>query len=91
MTPGKGSKYREFYDLSGRITCMSETRMLVFSRRGSYGYLPSKISQQLQLRNDFSARLHLGGSAVAWWLMPWTPDPEVGGFEPHSGQTVLCT
>ena len=23
MTPGKGSKYREFYDLSGRITCMS--------------------------------------------------------------------
>ena len=21
--PGKGSKYREFYDLSGRITCMS--------------------------------------------------------------------
>ena len=23
MTPGKGSKYREFYDLSGRITCMA--------------------------------------------------------------------
>ena len=22
MTPGKGSKYQEFYDLSGRITCM---------------------------------------------------------------------
>ena len=22
MTPGKGSKNREFYDLSGRITCM---------------------------------------------------------------------
>ena len=22
MTPGKGSEYREFYDLSGRITCM---------------------------------------------------------------------
>ena len=22
MTPRKGSKYREFYDLSGRITCM---------------------------------------------------------------------
>ena len=22
LTPGKGSKYREFYDLSGRITCM---------------------------------------------------------------------
>ena len=29
-------------------------------------------------------------SAVAWWLMPLTPDSEVGGFEPHSGQTVLC-
>ena len=23
VTPGKGSKYREFYDLSGRITCMN--------------------------------------------------------------------
>ena len=22
MTPGKGSKYRQFYDLSGRFTCM---------------------------------------------------------------------
>ena len=22
VTPGKGSKYREFYDLSGRITCL---------------------------------------------------------------------
>ena len=22
MTPGKGSNYREFYDLSGCITCM---------------------------------------------------------------------
>ena len=22
VLPGKGSKYREFYDLSGRITCM---------------------------------------------------------------------
>ena len=29
------------------------------------------------------------GSAVAWWQMPWTPDPD-RGFEPHSGQTVLC-
>ena len=27
VTPGKGSKYREFYDLSGRITCMvSQTK-----------------------------------------------------------------
>ena len=24
VTPGKGSKYREFYDLSGRITCMPQ-------------------------------------------------------------------
>ena len=22
------------------------------------------------------------GSMVAWWLMPWTPDPEVGGSSP---------
>ena len=24
VTPGKGSKYPEFYDLSGRITCMGK-------------------------------------------------------------------
>ena len=29
MTPGKGSKYREFYDLSGRITCMGRPVPLV--------------------------------------------------------------
>ena len=29
------------------------------------------------------------GNAVAWWLIPLTPDPEVGGFEPHSGQTLF--
>ena len=27
MTPGKGSKYREFYDLSGPITCMGRLSM----------------------------------------------------------------
>ena len=26
--------------------------------------------------------LHTVGSAVAWWLMPRTPDPEVGGSRP---------
>ena len=26
VTPGKGSKYRLFYDLSGRITCMSNVK-----------------------------------------------------------------
>ena len=25
---------------------------------------------------------HFGFSAVAWWLMPRTPDPEVGGSSP---------
>ena len=24
VTPGKGSKYREFYDLSGHITCIDD-------------------------------------------------------------------
>ena len=28
MTPGKGSKYREFYDLSGRITYMVMPRKM---------------------------------------------------------------
>ena len=31
VTPGKGSKYREFYDLSGRITCMTLIRLLMES------------------------------------------------------------
>ena len=30
VTPGKGSKYREFYDLSGRITCMLNIQYLHF-------------------------------------------------------------
>ena len=71
----------------------------------------------------YKCHLFLKGSAMAWWLMTRTPDPEVGsssptrvyiyvtyfkgergglvvnasdsgsrgrGFEPHSGQTVLC-
>ena len=33
VTPGKGSKYREFYDLSGRITCMSRTAELAALER----------------------------------------------------------
>ena len=28
------------------------------------------------------SQLNLEGSAVAWWLMPRTPDPEVGGSTP---------
>ena len=31
MTPGKGSKYREFYDLSGRITCMHIIKKLLLA------------------------------------------------------------
>ena len=34
--PGKRSKYREFYDLSGRITCMRKAAV-----RCSYDYLSS--------------------------------------------------
>ena len=29
------------------------------------------------------------GGAVAWWLIPRTQDPEVGGFEPHLGRRVV--
>ena len=29
------------------------------------------------------------GSAVAWWLMPRTPDPEVGGSSP-TGVKPCC-
>ena len=31
----------------------------------------------------------LRGGVVAWWLTPLTPNPEVGGFEPHSGRRVV--
>ena len=30
----------------------------------------------------YTCHLFLKGSAVAWWLMPRTPDPEVGGSSP---------
>ena len=33
VTPGKGSKHREFYDLSGRITCMANVRKTKFCLR----------------------------------------------------------
>ena len=29
VTPGKGSKYRKFYDLSGRITCMDNNAFFI--------------------------------------------------------------
>ena len=45
MTPGKGSKYREFYDLSGRITCMQGCRRLR-KARSLLGILPVKPPYQ---------------------------------------------
>ena len=33
-------------------------------------------------------RVYIGG-AVAWWLTPRTSDPDVGGFEPHSGRRLV--
>ena len=39
MTPGKGSKYREFYDLSGRITCMIEPCCLHYLNVMEYGII----------------------------------------------------
>ena len=33
--------------------------------------------------------LNITGGAVAWWLTPQTPDPEVGGSSP-TGVAVLC-
>ena len=33
-------------------------------------------------------RVYIGG-AVAWWFTPRTLDPEVGGFEPHSGRRLV--
>ena len=50
----------------------------------------SEISSINIVEQARSETLNKGGKAVAWWLMPLTPDLEVGGFEPHSGQTVLC-
>ena len=31
--------------------------------------------------------IYSGGGAVAWWLMPRTPDPEVGGSSPTRVKT----
>ena len=42
MTPGKGSKYREFYAQSGRITCMAKTK------RGVNISSKTKITANLQ-------------------------------------------
>ena len=38
VTPGTGSKYREFYNLSGRITCMLIGRQTVFRKDMGVGH-----------------------------------------------------
>ena len=56
--PGKGSKYREFYDLSGRIACMIVT--VLFRRnhfsadvnRSKYLYAKSSSVQNSMHFND---------------------------------------
>ena len=63
MTPGKGSKYREFYDLSGRITCMEQT-MMGWSPRC---YIPSfmEISLLVPEKKIFKGFLpHMGMAAI---------------------------
>ena len=37
----------------------------------------------------YICHLFLKGSAVAWWLMPRTPDPEVGGSGPTRVKPVV--
>ena len=44
------------------------------------------------LKIDFYFTLEhqkLKGSAMAWWLMPRTPDPEVGVRAPHGSNRVV--
>ena len=38
---------------------------------------------------QFMTSLNIEGSAVVWWLMPRTPDPEVGGRAPLGSNRVV--
>ena len=50
MTPGKGSKYREFYDLSGRITCMQLTP---FVKSSIMDYQVTMCNEYAEGNNNF--------------------------------------
>ena len=60
MTPGKGSKYREFYDLSGRITCMMARglKFRIYVVEGlNYLYSENKDADQLRGYREADLRL----------------------------------
>ena len=46
------------------------------------------VQSQGPVQSQSLSRFHKGG-AVAWWLTPRTPDPEVGGSSPTQ-VAVLC-
>ena len=64
--------------------------MQIFSNLDNY--VPSRYicahfyiftkKQPFRIEVIFSPSLVIRGSAVVWWLMPRTPDPEVGGSSP---------
>ena len=55
--------------------------MCVFLKKAD----PSTEIEQVKEKDkmgSFSPAFNVSGMAVAWWLMPRTPDPEVGGSSP---------
>ena len=77
-------------DLSGQIV-QTQIRLLLEeqSDQGLH-YLPYCLHILNALLYGKTSFFHFRmGSAVAWWLMPRTPEPEVGGSN-HLVQTVLC-
>ena len=71
--------------------------MQIFSNLDNY--VPSRYicahfyiftkKQPFRIEVIFSPSLVIRGSAVVWWLMPRTPDPEVGGSSPLGSNRVV--
>ena len=59
MTPGKGSKYREFYDLSGRITCMHTGQKALEAQDTQFLCRSEPIVQNSPVRTFFQQPLSL--------------------------------
>ena len=64
MMPGKGSKYREFYDLSGRIMCMLSS--------GQFSQIISRyllMFAQISNRLDFVMNIGFCYVHIIWLIL----------------------
>ena len=68
---------------------MKENFFSEAKRRLTNYLLKSLYSLLINAHGETTLHLIICGSAVAWWLMPRPPDPEVGGSSPTRVKRVV--